>query len=101
MSCSTNPEAKAIFLSLRQDPAGFTHLNSDGVLRSFDGDRKVIDYRQLSPEEIKIALTAYPPDMLEQVGHKFVGVDGRDVKDEEKLLNSGADILGSMAKTEG
>jgi hypothetical protein len=88
-----NPEAKALFASIRHASAGFTHLGTDGVLRSFDGDRNVVDYRQLSPEEIQIALQVYPPHMRDQIKDKFAGVDGRNVKDEETLLHPGEDIL--------
>ncbi|KAL3445893.1 hypothetical protein BJX65DRAFT_280563 [Aspergillus insuetus] len=101
MPC-TNPEAKEIMSSLKHDPTGrgFTHLATDGVLRSFDGDRKVVDYRQLSPEEIQIVLHIYPPHMREQIKDKFVGVDGRNVKDEEALWNPGEEIGPLMAGEE-
>ncbi|KAL3462542.1 hypothetical protein BJX64DRAFT_258899 [Aspergillus heterothallicus] len=98
MPCSTPSPAKAIMSSLRHDGRGFTHLATDGVLRSFDGDRKVIDYRQLSPEEIQIVLQVFPAQLREQVEHKLVGVDGRNVTDEGQLWNPGEDILGEINK---
>ncbi|CEN60247.1 hypothetical protein ASPCAL02688 [Aspergillus calidoustus] len=96
--CAT-PEAKDIMSSLKHDPAGrgFTHLATDGVLRSFDGDRKVVDYRRLSPAEIQIVLQIYPPQLREKVKDKFVGVDGRDVLDEESLWNPRKELAPLMA----
>lgn len=35
------------------NPHGFFHLGDDGVLRSFDGNKKVVAYRRLSPAEIR------------------------------------------------
>ncbi|KAL4925353.1 uncharacterized protein BDV17DRAFT_272448 [Aspergillus undulatus] len=58
----TNPTAKAIMRSVARPPGdGFTHLGSDGVLRAIDGNRRVIDYHALSPEEIDIVLGVFPP----------------------------------------
>ncbi|KAJ0413579.1 hypothetical protein BJY00DRAFT_57679 [Aspergillus carlsbadensis] len=102
MPCNTPPSAKAIMSSLKHDPSGrgFTHLATDGVLRSFDGDRKVVDYRQLSPDEIQIVLQIYPEKMRDMVKDKFVGVDGRDVCDEGALWNPGRE-LGPLMDGEG
>lgn len=73
--------------SLRKDPTGmgFTHLATDGVLRALDGDRNVVDYRRLSPEEIKLAFEIYPPAFRAQLEDKFIGVDGRNVTDAQCL----------------
>jgi hypothetical protein len=58
------------------------HLGVDGVLRSLNADRTVVlDYRRLSPEEIKDL--ASPFDQATQ--ESLVGVDGRDVDDVEQL----------------
>jgi hypothetical protein len=58
------------------------HLGVDGVLRSLNADRTVVlDYRRLSPEEIKEL--ASPFDQATQ--ESLAGVDGRNVDDVEKL----------------
>jgi hypothetical protein len=67
---------------VRRDPNGVMHLGVDGVLRSLNADRTIVlDYRRLSPEEIKDL--ASPFDRATQ--ESLVGVDGRDVDDVEQL----------------
>jgi hypothetical protein len=67
---------------MKSDPDGLFSLAYDGVLRSYDGNHKVIDYLQLNPEQIAAFL-----DKLQQ-GHdlrKWEGVDGIEVTDEKAL----------------
>ncbi|KAL2847864.1 hypothetical protein BJY01DRAFT_212367 [Aspergillus pseudoustus] len=101
--CKTNPAAKAITKSLKHDPtgAGFTHLATDGVLRSFDGDRNVIDYRPLSPEEIAVWLEPWPPALREKLIPMFEGVDGRNVTDVEQLLHPRPELLPPESPEDG
>ncbi|KAL2826766.1 hypothetical protein BJY01DRAFT_229557 [Aspergillus pseudoustus] len=103
MTCPTNPAAKEIMSSLRRDPEGrgFTHLATDGVLRTFDGDRNVVDYRQLSPEEIRTVMQVFPQQWRDQVKDKFVGVDGRDVTDEEQLRYPSEELVPRREKRSG
>ncbi|KAL4860810.1 hypothetical protein BDV12DRAFT_181082 [Aspergillus spectabilis] len=93
--CKTNPKAKAIMKSLKQDPTGegFTHLATDGVLRSFDGDRNVLDYKPLSPEEIALVLEEWPPTLHNQLREMFKGVDGRNVKNVEQFIHPHPDLM--------
>ncbi|KAL3477125.1 hypothetical protein BJX99DRAFT_226721 [Aspergillus californicus] len=102
MGCQSNPEAKAIMKSLRRSPSGrgFTHLGSDGVLRTLNGDRKVVDYRQLSPADIDTVLAIWPPNLQAEFREKFQHADGREVTDEEMLWNPGPDILGTQGGEE-
>ncbi|KAL3444774.1 hypothetical protein BJX65DRAFT_282867 [Aspergillus insuetus] len=75
--------------SLPRDPAGagFSHLGMDGVCRNYDGNRKVVSYRALSPGEIAELLATFPDRMREKVEARLEGVDGRSVTDVEQLMN--------------
>ena len=70
--------------SMKAHPDGLFHLAHDGVLRSYDGDRHVIDYRQLSPELIAAYLKTSPNQDLIHYD-EWAGVDGRQVTDEKAL----------------
>ncbi|PHH74643.1 hypothetical protein CDD80_2948 [Ophiocordyceps camponoti-rufipedis] len=74
---------------------GVFSLGSDGVLRSFDADRSVVDYRQLDPDQAKDLATkqmrawessgkAVPASLAAVVESS---VDGRLVTDVEQLMN--------------
>ncbi|KAI5208251.1 hypothetical protein E4T39_01459 [Aureobasidium subglaciale] len=66
----------------RSDPDGTSNLGADGVLRSLNADRSaVLDYRRLTPEEVKEYATPFGQAALDAL----VGVDGRDVVDEAVL----------------
>lgn len=82
-------------VSLKQDPTGegFIHLATDGVLRSFDGDRNVLDYKPLSPDEIALVLDEWPPTLHSQLRRMFYGVDGRNVKDVEQFIHPNPDLM--------
>ena len=68
---------------MRRDPNGVTHLGADGVARSLNADRTVVlDYRRLSPEEIKDLASG--ADQATQ--DRLAGIDGRDVTNVEQLL---------------
>jgi hypothetical protein len=70
---------------MRIDPDGVVNLGRDGVLRSLNADHTVVlDYRRLSPEEIKDF--AAPADQATR--DALTGVDGRDVIDVEQLWTS-------------
>ncbi|KAB8231649.1 uncharacterized protein BDW43DRAFT_301590 [Aspergillus alliaceus] len=81
------------FPLLRHSPSnkGFTHLATDGVIRSFSSSGEVIDYKQSSPAEIIKMLEFFgkymDPEAFEEVRKKFKGVDGRNVTDLEQLLH--------------
>ncbi|KAI5258031.1 hypothetical protein E4T42_00657 [Aureobasidium subglaciale] len=66
----------------RRDPNGTSNLGADGVLRSLNANRTlVLDYRRLTPEEVKEYATPFGQEALDAL----VGVDGRDVVDEAVL----------------
>ncbi|KAL1962455.1 hypothetical protein VTN77DRAFT_9656 [Rasamsonia byssochlamydoides] len=84
------------------DPKGFFHLGDDGVLRSFDGNKKVVAYRRLSPGEIRLNIdqfvkAAVPSRsrnqntqifrdaLVKHLDEVYEGVDGRDVTDPMDL----------------
>ncbi|KAE8391167.1 hypothetical protein BDV23DRAFT_171767 [Aspergillus alliaceus] len=81
------------FPLLRHSPSnkGFTHLATDGVIRSFSSSGEVIDYKKSSPAEIIKMLEFFgkymDPEAFEEVRKKFKGVDGRNVTDLEQLLH--------------
>ncbi|KAL5042430.1 hypothetical protein BDW71DRAFT_146574 [Aspergillus fruticulosus] len=103
MSSPIDTTEKTIMSSLRRSPSGhgFTHLACDGVLRTISGDHKVVDYRRLSPEEIQTVMQAFPQRHRDQVKDKFVGVDGRDVTDEEQLWHPSEELVPRRAKRSG
>ena len=74
----------AMVRSMTSHPDGMFQLAIDGVLRSFDGDRKVIDFRQLSPEQIASYLKKMP-DQRAIKWSEWEGVDGRTVTAEQEL----------------
>lgn len=74
---------------------GVFNLGSDGVLRSFDSQGNVIDYRQLDPEQVKAFATkeierwkesdhGVPPQLSSLVDTE---IDGRLVTDLKALVN--------------
>lgn len=81
--------------SLDFGDSGVFNLGSDGVLRSFDSNNQVIDYRQLDPDQVKAFATkqieqwkgsdfGVPPTLLSLVESP---PDGRLVTDINALLN--------------
>jgi hypothetical protein len=62
---------------IKRDLLGGEQLGSDGVMRSFDADRVIIDAVGLSSEHIKIWFERLPPEMR-KVFHeeKYRNVDG-------------------------
>lgn len=85
-----------ILRSLRSSPSneGFSHLAIDGVYRSFSSKGEVVDYRELSPEEIIMMPSyhseGYSAEQNEMALEKFKGVDGRTASDMEQLLHPNA-----------
>ncbi|KAE8154645.1 hypothetical protein BDV25DRAFT_147587 [Aspergillus avenaceus] len=56
MSCIKDKnEDTSVFPPLKHSPSnkGFSHLACDGVYRAFSSKGEVIDYRQMSPEELQ------------------------------------------------
>lgn len=84
--------------SLRRSPSGqgLSHVASDGVLRSFSSQLEVVDYKQLSPEQIELVWKSmeglYPADALREFVERMRGVDGRDVTDDKQLLHPGPEL---------
>lgn len=74
------------------DQEGFVHLGDEGVLRSFGRDGSVLDYVQLSPQQIQDNIVHAPPKHSAHLQEVFTGIDGRDVADIEQLEHPGADI---------
>lgn len=64
---------------LKRDPSGkgCTMLGHDGVCRSFDGDRNVVDAIGLSTRQIEELLDR--TELSRQIENRFRGVDGRNV----------------------
>ena len=83
------------------------HLGRDGVLRSFNSRREVVDYKQLSPEEITDVNSRLDFDskLQQHVTEVMQGVDGRKVTDLKELLQPGPEIMprfdnGTQVETE-
>lgn len=102
-----NREAGAkIIGTLRRSPdgKGFGHLGLDGVYRAFDGNREVIDYKRLSPEEIDVVVRGLEGLIDDETSDKIMtmmeDVDGRNVTREEELLHPGPEVKPEMPKIE-
>ncbi|KEQ84692.1 hypothetical protein M438DRAFT_344953 [Aureobasidium pullulans EXF-150] len=87
-----------VMASVRKSPSneGFHHLGIDGVLRSFNSKREVVDYNQLSPGEVDDVVRGYKGlidnKKFAELEQKFRGVDGRKVTNEEDLLHLGPGV---------
>jgi hypothetical protein len=64
----------------------------DGIWRNYDGNRKVISYRALSPDEIAEVLDTMPEWLRTQLGSRLEGVDGRTITDVNQLVNPGPEL---------
>ena len=105
-----HPEASEITKSLKKSPSGqgFVHFAIDGVYRSFNSRGEVLDYKQLSPEEIALMLASYKPlldaETFAKLEAKMQGKDGRNVTDMEQILHPGPNVrpikLNEKEKTE-
>ena len=66
-------------------------MSDDGVLRSYNSKEEVVDYRQLTPEEIETLVKSTESFLSDQdfrmVAKVMEGVDGRDVMDMDQILN--------------
>ncbi|KAL2416832.1 hypothetical protein ABEF95_002137 [Exophiala dermatitidis] len=82
--------------SMVSDSKGIFQLGDDGVLRSYNGDGTVIDWRQQDADQIKRAYDAH-----NNRGGQFLRrspqniVDGRDVVDIDQILRPRQNILDS------
>lgn len=79
------------FPPLQVDGEGFVHLADDGVLRSYAPNGTVIDFVQLTPEQISKQLTSLPYDYyvkhVDHLNEVFRGVDGFDVTNATLLMH--------------
>ena len=88
-------EASRIMRSLKKSPSlkGLDHLGGDGVLRSFSSRGEVVDYKQLSQEEIQLVIKSVEvgldSDSFKKIVEKMRGVDGRNIIEVEQLLHPG------------
>jgi hypothetical protein len=73
--------------SMKKTPFGIVHLGSDGIFRSLDWDRTVLDAVPLTPEQIHFFLTYGPDgrnkDNLKTQQAKMKGIDGTRVPREQ------------------
>lgn len=79
------PSESASMADLPEDPEGFFHFGSDGVMRSYDGQGKVMGYFRLNPDQIRQRVEKMKASGRDHSA-TFAGVDGRDVVDEKQLL---------------
>ena len=72
---------------------GITHLGGDGVYRSFNRAGEVVDYKQLSPDQIRLVVHSFEglidSNSLDTLKENLRGVDGREVTSSEELLQPG------------
>ena len=64
-------------------PDGVMHFGDDGVLRSYDGAKQVIDYFQLSPEQVHAFIERSKPHEKDHLWQVMGGADGRKVCQDE------------------
>lgn len=90
--------AKALVQSMRRSPSlkCFSAVASDGVLRQFDSQGIVIDYRRLCPDQIEdfIQLWVLRTDESKRgyMREQYSGADGRNVS-LEACLKPSRDVL--------
>jgi len=78
---------------------GAFHLAHDGVLQSYDGNGRMIGYRQLNPEQITSYLGMMPDQSAMRPG-EWEGVDGRAVR-RERAVGSAGGFEASLASKAG
>ncbi|KAJ4313405.1 hypothetical protein N0V84_009434 [Fusarium piperis] len=85
-------ELSEIMLKMKDDPTlmGIRMLGKDGIFRSLDVDRNVVDAAALTPPLIKALLDRMPYDAESE--KTFRGVDGTKTA-KEKWYNPPSDIL--------
>lgn len=63
-----------------KDPNGYLSFDRDGVLRSYDGDNRVIGYFQLNPTQISKMIDNMPSGLNKtEMANTFAGVDGTKI----------------------
>lgn len=80
---------------LKSAPQGYSHIADDGVARAYDENDVVIDYIPLTNDQLKHLLSNLPEAWKSKADHLhavFDNVDGRNVVDEEQLLNPPAEL---------
>lgn len=85
--------ASQVIASIQQVSDGVVHLGDDGVLRSFDGNMKVLDYVPFSPAQIQQAINRSTGKTLEHLQEVYNGIDGQAVTDLNQLQNPGPELL--------
>lgn len=77
-------ELRNLIYAMKHDPTlqGMVCMGEDGVLRSFDADRNIVDAVPLRPELITAYFEPTPPEELDKY-EVTKGVDGRDVPEEQ------------------
>ena len=74
-----------VLRDIQTDGDGFLVLSHDGVVRSYNGERQVIDYRNLDKQQIRSYLDSQDIDHgLEDLIQR--AVDGRDVTNPRDLI---------------
>jgi hypothetical protein len=87
-SVRDNMSLRDISKSLKRDPDGhsITALGYDGVLRTFDNERNVLDAVGLNPTQIREYYDGLP------MPERFLTADGRD-KSREEMFNPDAENI--------
>ncbi|TGO44096.1 hypothetical protein BCON_0605g00010 [Botryotinia convoluta] len=91
---SVQPEISGLeaMRQLKRDHSGkgCVMVGHDGVCRSFDGDRNVVDAIGLSPRQIKELLDR--TEWTQEIEDRFRGIDGRNVTDHKALFDPEDDL---------
>ncbi|KKZ65991.1 hypothetical protein EMCG_08244 [[Emmonsia] crescens] len=75
-----------VIKGLKTVSTGLLHVGADAILRSYDGDGKVIDYARVDTAQLKAIMNRYSKEDQERLQGVWANVDSSLV-DEEQIWN--------------
>ena len=86
-------ELDQLLREMKEDQLGAFQLGEDGVMRSFNADRDILDAVGLKPNQIRIWFQRMPPSLRELLGQdQYEGIDGTTVP-REKMFQRDRNLL--------
>jgi hypothetical protein len=94
-------ELNQLLQGLKKDKLGGLQLGNDGVMRSFDADRNIIDAVGLSERQIEIWFERMPASLRPVFKEEqYQGVDGTNVPRKKMMEWDKKDMPAPMSKEE-
>ncbi|EGC46435.1 conserved hypothetical protein [Histoplasma capsulatum var. duboisii H88] len=94
-SLATESDYSEIMRNLQVDPNGLIHVDEFGIMRSLDGDGKVIDFARLGPSHLNTLAQRRPEEDREELLAIWSGADHSMIDDEE-IWNPSENIMASI-----